>query len=152
MSKDKGKKLTRRLRILWSISEGNRRLIFHREGGMALADPDVQRLVRDGFLKIVRARYSNPRLSPKKFVGNFRRDYRQIDEHAPRELPEQGLGCRPSPPPRPHNGFLGGHLHGNVNVTQGFITDAGRAFLLANEHKDNQRNFYKGEVRCLVVF
>lgn len=132
MSKDKHRSLNRRLRLLeWSADGG---ILFHREGGMAMADHDIKRLVRDGLIRFARQKWRGHCLSPKKFIGNFRRDFGHRDEHAPREY-THAFGCRPHYIGQGYN--LGGALHGGVNITRGLITDAGQAFL---ERKGRARN------------
>lgn len=109
MSSDKNKAERRRLDILWaayrgmSPPSGRPGILFHREGGRAIDNPDIQRLIRDGYLEICRISSTGRQLSPKKFAGNFRNDYRHYDAHP--------------------------HLHGQVNVTWGIITEKGLRLL-----------------------
>lgn len=124
MSKDKHRRLTRRLKLLREAAESP--LVFHRIGGLAMKDRDVQRLIQDGHLKFSRFGWNGRRLSPKRFVGNFRRDYSHRDEYAPRES-KQALGCREDF--RPQGELSSWGVFGKINITRGVITDAGLAFL-----------------------
>lgn len=109
MSKDKHKSKTRQFELLeWAsyVSPYYKKAFgipIHSEGGIGLTNPDLQRLIKSGHLKIVRFSlgYSR-RLSPKRFVGDFQRDY-CIDPKT-----ERGMG-----------------IHGHVNRTRAVITDKG---------------------------
>ncbi len=75
---------------------------FHSEGGMAMRDRQVQRLVREGLVVFKRMTRDGHSLPAKKFTRDF---YREV--------------------------VLPGHLHGNVNRTRGIITPKGREVLAA---------------------
>lgn len=115
MSKDKHKSLARRLRLLRKAASRENGIMFHRAGGMAMSNRDVQRLVADGHLQFVRRTYNGRTLSPKRFWKGFRRDH-NIDQ-------------------QPDGSWYAFGVTGRPNVTRGVITEKGREFLESQERR-----------------
>jgi len=107
VSADKHRSRARRLRLLrmaaarWSgPSDRLEGILLHAEGGMAMDNPDLKRLVSEGHLRIVRRNWMGYPLPPKKFLARFMREVH------------------------------GQSLHGKVNRTFAILTERGRAALL----------------------
>ncbi len=101
----RSKKLNRKLGFLIQAEKSNRGIMFHREGGMAMSNPDIKELIRDGLLVFKRKSGGGEYpLPPKKFQGRFMKE------------------------------VYGRCLCSYVNVTFGCITDKGLQFLEKHRH------------------
>lgn len=106
MSKDKHRSRARRIALLrraahvsegWGVRLG---LIIHREGGIAFKNRDLQRLLRDGMVRISR------------YAGH----YEGQKAYAPKRF-------------RSQEPTIYTHCHGSANVTRALITPKGEKFL-----------------------
>jgi hypothetical protein len=99
MSADKHRSLDRRKFLLRRALARGGRLMLNHEGGMAMSNPDLQRLVRDGHMQIKRACPHSDRGLPPKWTKRFRQE------------------------------VFGRHLHGRTPRTWAYVTDLGRSVL-----------------------
>lgn len=74
MSADKHRGRERRLALLRLAAGSKQGILLHAEGGMAMRNPDLQRLLLSGHLSLHRVNWMGYPLVPKRFVSRFLRE------------------------------------------------------------------------------